>query len=196
MSAAKRARFSRRKNQRSGSGPRRRPRSANQPRPSTANAAPAATTPAAVSGGRRSRRGHQAAATPRAGIITATGPLVRKPRPSTAPVSGIQGQARPPSSAFTNNVMASVVHSVSNMSDIAMRPKAMKAPVVASTSPPHSAASRPSRIRPSHTVAASASSAAAAGTTRAAVVVKPSGPNAAAISQYVSGGLSKKGSPR
>ena len=120
------------------------------------------------------------------------GPLVRNPRPSTAPSRTAVSSARPPSrrQRWTPSATASVVHRASNMSDMATRPKLMNSSVVACTMPPASPVRRPKSSDPSQTVAQSARRAAATGTSRAASGVNPRSRNARAMSQYVSAGLS------
>jgi hypothetical protein len=89
-----------------------------------------------------------------------------------------------------------VDQSVSSMSDMATRPKAMNAMVVRSARPPSSALRLSKSWSPTHAAASTAPIAARAGTRRAAPGSKPHSSKEPAMSQYVRAGLSKNGWPR
>ena len=68
---------------------------------------------------------------------SATGPLVRKPRPSVAPSAAMRAIVAPRSSVVVTPMATASVHqSVSSMSDIATRPKLRTRSVVPKASAP------------------------------------------------------------
>ena len=119
----------------------------------------------------------------------ATGPLVAKPRPRTAPMATTAqagaglATADGQHSTHAARSTVTVVQRVRSMSDIAVRPKATKARVVASTTPAASPVRSPKSRRPRRTVASTTPSADNAGTRRAAQALGPNVSKAAAMSQ-------------
>jgi len=106
------------------------------------------------------------------------------PRRGTSHGGGAAWKAR------TARATARVDHSARRTSDIAMRPKLRNASVVARTRLPKRAARREKRSVPSHAVARRTPTAASEVTARPAPGETPRRRIDAAISQYVSAGLS------